>query len=324
MKRNDERRRADSLIDDNDADGHRDVRDSSHDAGSTAEIDVKASGSGRGKASSAVRDFRREASVLGGVRSMANTAKEGGETIALGVRTLATATRESLKPGRFETFAQAMKRLGVAHHDLPIIHNQIVLQCYLTLFVAVLAGASALAFAFKGQLLAPLIAVTIGATCLVKAAQSSIQCFSIQERELGLNSQWISRPDVWIPKRIHAIVDMHKDDPLRHPSVIEPIARAARKNLIGGAAMILLAVVWSLVFPGSQWSLLYVGIGMVFILFGSKHSFEVYKRRRGVHCDAFPWLTDPSAWFPDLRAEAVRSPKSPEFTRSDKSTKNKE
>lgn len=262
--------------------------------------DQETTASGKEKRKGALRGVYRDMGVLGSVRSLGNNAKQGADTIALGLETVVRATRKSLEPGRHETFYQATLRLGIEPEDLPIIHNQIALQLYLTLVVAAAALIGAGIYFLNGQIMAPLISLVVSLTCFAKAAQSSIQCMSIRQKRLGVAGDWISSPGEWMPKRIIADKPMEKNDPLRDPSVIQTIARTARRSLSIGALLILLAVCWVFLFPGNQWSLLYLGAGLVMIFTGAKSSFEVFKRRKGIHCDVIPWLSDPSEWFPEL------------------------
>jgi hypothetical protein len=67
--------------------------------------------------------------VLGGARSLFSTAREGGEVIGEGVRALGNATKGSMKPGRFETFSQAMARLGIAEEQLAAVSHIFCGRC---------------------------------------------------------------------------------------------------------------------------------------------------------------------------------------------------
>lgn len=272
---------------------------------------------GRSGRRGAIRGVYKDLGVFGGIRSIGATAKQGSDAIAVSAQAMAEATRRSLEPARHETFAQALARLGVLEEDLPIIHNQIILQMHLALVVAAIALVGSIVYFAKGQIMAPLISLVIFLTCLVKASQSSIHCMSIRHRRLGLNAQWLASPGEWLPKRIFAERAMEKNDPLRDPEIVNGLARNARRSLTVGVSLIGLSVLWTFLFPGNQWPLLYVGAGLMVLFSGSKNSFEVFKRRRGIHCDVAPWLTDPTAWFPEMEDKSarmhVKSDPKPEF-----------
>ena len=171
-----------------------------------------------------------EMSSFGGAKSLIGNALKGGSLIAGGVSAWTEATKKALEPGRIETFDTAMSRLGVSEEALPIIHNQMALQVYLTFFVTCIAFASTVNLAIRGGLFPALVAFFIGSAALAKMIQSSIQCEFIRERRLGIGRQWLAKPGVWLPDRLKGLMVMSSNDPLREPGIVNAMARNARAH----------------------------------------------------------------------------------------------
>lgn len=248
-----------------------------------------------------ISSLRREMSTFGGARSMIKQARQGSDLIGSGVKILTEATKKTLEPGRFETFDAAMDRLGVRSEELPIIHNQLVLQVYLSFFVGCIALASTGNLAFQGVYLASVVALLIGCAALTKAVQSSMQCYFIRERRLGISSQWWARASDWFPDRIEGCVTMQANDPLRDPRAVNAMVRNARRHFRFGAIVLAPGLLSYFVFGSLGWPLVSMTSAVIFTLLGASLSFEVYKRREGVVCDLYPWLSTPKAWVPKMQ-----------------------
>lgn len=252
--------------------------------------------------------LRREMSAFGGARSLMGQARQGSDLIGSGVRILTDATKKTLEPARYESFDAAMERLGVRPEELPIIHNQLVLQVYLAFFVGCIALASTGNLAFQEAYLASAVAFLIGCAALTKAVQSSMQCHFIRERRLGIARQWWARASDWFPDRIAGCVVMQANDPLRDPRAVNAMVRNSRRHFFFGVIVLAPGLLSYFAFGSWGWPLVSVTSAVVFALLGASLSFEVYKRREGVVCDLYPWLSTPGAWVPKVQpAQQARS-----------------
>lgn len=254
------------------------------------------------KKNSPSRQFRKDASLFGGVRSLASTTRSGGAVIKDGVRIITDATQNSIKPARQESFEQAMQRLGVSEKYLPIIHNQLLVQIYLTFFMAIIAVTSGVNLIFNNSLMPATIAFLIAFASVAKAIQSSIQCEFIRQKKLGIHSQWWKKPSIWFPDRMDAVVPMKEDDPLRSPQSVNELVGAARKNFMFAAAMGLLCIVVYFIFSSIGLTLLTLTVMTILLVIASNISFEIFKRRKGYECDPYPWIIEPKSWVPSYQS----------------------
>jgi hypothetical protein len=248
-------------------------------------------------------------SVFGGARSLMGNAREGGAVIGEGVRVLNQAARDSMKAGRFETFDQAMSRLGIEEEQLPIIHNQMVLQLYLTFFVGIASLTSGVNLVVQDNLFAAIIAALIAVASMTKTVQSSMQCEFIRQRRLGIGAMWWSRPSIWFPARMEGTIPMAANDPMRDPKLVRNLAVSSQLQFKLAAASVAMGLGAYAVFMSMGWPLITMGAAMVFLMKGANLSFEVYKRRQGHHCDLYPWLMTPSSWIPAKSVKTTKSKK---------------
>lgn len=236
--------------------------------------------------------------MFGGARSLVGNARMGGAVIGDGVRTLSDATRSSLQAGRYESFSQAMARLGVTDDQLPIVHNQLLLQLYLTFFVSIAAFTSCANLILNGAILASIVAGMIGIASLTKTVQSSMQCEFIRERKLGLARQWWQKPSVWLPNRMAGVIPIPMGDPLRDPKIVAGMVKGSRRRFLVSGLVLTFAVCSHFVFNSWGWPLLALGGAIVFAMMAANDSFEIFKRRQGHVCDLYPWLISPKDWVP--------------------------
>lgn len=249
-------------------------------------------------------DLNRDATILGGLRSSLAHGKRSALSIQSGTNSILDASRRSLVDGRVETFDEATDRLGVPEGDLTLIHNQIVLQAYVSLVVALVAFGMALQYsAFSSQVAAIVLAIVIGFSAIFFAVQSSVQTMQIRRRELGLLNVWLVTPGDWFPGRLTELRRMSRSDPLRHPTVVQSLARKSRLQLMVAGAAIGAGIGMQAAkfgISGGAWPVLLYILAVVFLSMGVRLSFEVFRRRVGLHCDAFLWIQTPRDWIPSV------------------------
>lgn len=235
----------------------------------------------------------KHASLLGGMRSAYRVGEDGAKVVRGGVDELRRRTVEAATTRRIESFEQAMERLGIDERMLPVIHNQLVAQCYLCLMVAVLALAMGVNYMLAATLLSGLAAVTIGLACAVAAGQASMRSMSIRLRRLGVGSQWLCSPGDWIPDRIDAVVPRGPNDMHMAPAALDSMTWRARLQIKVGGGVLLSAAglaVASFFVPVSGWPLFFCVAGLFILLAGLRSSFEVFQQRRSCYCDIIYWL----------------------------------
>lgn len=246
--------------------------------------------------------LNHDATITGVVKSTFSNARRGADVVSSGLNEVSKTSRKFTSEGRIETFDNAMERLGIEEVDLPLIHNQIVLQSYLAFFIGLgsmtMAAMYILTTPFWGS---GLLCAVVGMTSFVYFFQSSAQALQIRSRELGLLGRLLISPSEWFPSRLTNVRKMAKNDPLRLASVVQPMAKSAQARMGAGFALLVLAVVikaTDLELQGGPWGTLFLAFALVFLLLGASKSFEVFKRRSGEHCDMTPWLFSPSNWVP--------------------------
>lgn len=207
----------------------------------------------------------------------------------------------------------AMKRLKVDKEDIPLIHNQIVVQVYLAFFIGVIALAMGVKHYLLGsQVSAFGLAFVIGLTSIFYAVQSSVQSFQIREMKLNQLSEWFFKISEWFPSRIPGLVRMTKRDPLRAPKIIESMVQRSRLAYYFGFAFGLVAIVLiftDIALNNNAWSVLLAAFAIILLMVATRNSFEAFRRREGIHCDLGLWLNTPKDWFPmknDSRTQELK------------------
>lgn len=205
--------------------------------------------------------------------------------------------------GRVETFGVAIGRLGIQEDELPLIHNQIILQAYAALVVGVVSLMLGLHYLSNALGAAGALALVIGVTSFFLFAQSSTQALQIRKQELGLFGSWLSSPAEWFPSRVPILRRMSRADPLRHPNNVRPLAARARRLMFVASGLLGLGIgmhVASVDLAGGPWGILLGCIGVALLLPGARASFEVYRRREGLHCDVGAWMLSAKDWIPSV------------------------
>ena len=259
-----------------------------------------------------IADRDQRATFRGAVNSTVTNTMRGANVIRTASGNLRQGTKDLLKPGRVESFSQAMQRLKIDEAELPLIHNQILLQVYLTLFLGVIGMTIAACFLVVGSFVPAALACAVSASCLANCAQSSIRAFQVRRRALGKASEWISMPGEWIPSRMPGVRAMQRNDPLRNPEVVEQLATRARKFMFLGAMALGLGVGAHLIGIKTlpvAWVAMCYFLAAALTVNGGRYSFEVFKRRAGLHSDLLHWLESPLAWIPAKNAAATGSAK---------------
>jgi hypothetical protein len=244
-------------------------------------------------------------SLRGSVSSLKSVTGGGMTVIRSGIGAIVQGNRAAMRPGRVESFDQAMARLGLSEIGLPLINNQIVLQFYLTFFIGVIAMTLGVNYLIKGHAMAGAAGTGIALACLAAAAQASMRSYSIRHRSLGITSIWLASPSQWIPSMMEGYEPWPASDPARHPALVANLAARAKVLMWVGlgflvsapcAAIAKSALGWNI----GQLSLVLAFVGMIVAYFGCKNSLEVFRRRHGLHCDALFWLAHPKEIIPSV------------------------
>lgn len=262
------------------------------------------------KTPSLFSQINKQATLRGSINSTINNTMRGAAVISSTTADFKRETQNTLQPGRVETFQQAMDRLDVRSEDLPLIHNQILLQVYLTLGLGISAVCFGLQFFFRGVWVSGILCLIIGMTCLANFSQSSIRAYQVRHKKLGAASDWLSNWSEWLPSRMDGLVAMDKADPLRHPLVVNSLVGKARFSMFLGAMALGVGVgIHTASFEAVPIALVgalyFVAAGL--FINGSRFSFEVFKRKKGLRCDLLYWMMSPLAWIPSKQAMPVRA-----------------
>lgn len=246
--------------------------------------------------------LNRDATLRGGVRSAFASTVRGASNITNGASSISQATKNVLLNARVETFEVAMERLGLTNSNLPLIHNQIVLQVYLLFFLSLVATTLGVVYMVNGSnLSAGMLASVIAVSCVVFFSQNSLQAFQIRKKKLNLLSEWLASPAQWLPSRMDGLESMMRSDPLRAPEIIAGLVKSARKKLFSAALLLGIGIGIELGVEANlaqEWPKLFYMLGGALTLTGANVSFEVFKRRMGVYCDVALWILTPTAWIP--------------------------
>jgi hypothetical protein len=251
-----------------------------------------------------LREANEGLSIRGSIRSSLALSGQGLALMRSSARALADDTKRVMRPGRNETFDDAMARLGLSDADLPLVHNQLMLQAVLVFCVSLLALFAAVFYAFaQGRLLPALIAAVIAIACAGYSAQASFRAFSIRRRELGNWSAWLASPDEWLVARLGGCRKMNNGDPMVKPGTLNDMAAIARRRLYAAGALFVVAVVvHALSKPGqlSSGALIFFFAGAFQVIMGLRDAFAIYRGRQRRYYDLMAWVTSPSHWLPKV------------------------
>lgn len=242
-----------------------------------------------------------KSSYRGAVRSMISGPKDGVRMIREASNTLKSQTRQVFEKGKVERFEDAMERLNVGQEDLPLIHNQILIQVYFSFFVGTLAWLVALRFLLTGSYFAGLVGLMVGLASMANYVQGAIRAKQIRTQTLGGGVFFLDGFRDWLPSRLSNVAKMEKNDPLRRPEIVAGLEKSARRFMLSSAVlfsigMLVFGMKWEIV-PSVFWvSFLICGVG--FLMLGSWFSFQAFKRRKGLRCDMFFWFCSPKYWVP--------------------------
>ena len=261
------------------------------------------------KAKGLLSHINEQATLKGSINSTINSTLRGANVIATATNDFKKETRLVLQPGRVETFSQAMKRLEINEANLPLIHNQILLQIYLTFLLASFSLIISIYFLVLQNWASALLSLIVSLTCIANFSQSSIRAYQVRHRQLGAASQWFSNPAQWFPSRLKNVVPMQEGDPLRHPVIVNQYVSKAIFFMMTGAVFFGLGVgLYFADFRGVPMApvALCFFLAAAFNGYGCRFSFEVFRRRKGLYCDILLWLITPEAWVPSKSHRLIR------------------
>lgn len=263
--------------------------------------DADPSGTGEKRRKGFLSYLNKQATLRGAINSTMTNTMRGASVIKSASGQLRAGTAVLMRPGRIETFEEALERNGVLEEDLPLIHNQLLLQMYAAGVFAVVAYTVAGVHTLQQSYFSGLLSLILGTTCAAHFSQSSLRAFQVRRRRLGAAAEWLTSPSEWLPSRMKGVRSMQKLDPLRRPALIEALARKSRLSLtlaglvggiglaaaLGGAAAIPLA-----------WITTCVVSALVLLAIAVRYSFETFRRRAGMDCDLLLWIASPKHWVP--------------------------
>lgn len=262
------------------------------------------------KPKSFLSQINKQATLRGSVNSTINSTMRGASVISNASSQFKKETQQVLQPGRVETFSQAMERLQIDSNNLALIHNQILLQVYLTFFLSFASFVIFIQFIFRGMWVPGVLSLIISLTCFVNFAQSSIRTYQVRHKKLGAASDWLGSFSEWIPKRMTNLVPMDKSDPLRHPVLLNSFVSKAKFYMFLGFAFFGCAVGIHLAsfgsVPPALLGALYL-FSVSFVIYGGRFSFEVFRRSKGVQSDLLYWLISPGSWIPTKKEMPIKS-----------------
>lgn len=246
--------------------------------------------------------LNNDATLTGVVKSTFSNARRGIEMVSTGTDELVRSSKKMITDSRVETFDKAMQRMSVDPSDLPLIHNQIVSQSYISFFAGLIAFAMSAFYWMAGNLIgSALLCTVVGVTSLFYFFQSSAQALQIRRKKLGLLTTLLLSPSEWFASRMLNLRAMTDTDPLRLASVVEPMAKKSQFRY-GFALLFFIAGVFfkvtDLEAHYGPWGILFLAIACVFTLIATTASFEVFRRREGLHCDVALWFFSPLSWVP--------------------------
>lgn len=248
-----------------------------------------------------VSQLMKQATLRGSINSTVKNTLRGASAITVASESLKTGTRHALAAGRVETFEAAMARLGIVDDELALIHNQILLQVYMSFVVGLIALLVGIKF-FAAYKFAPsMLSIAISGAAVATFAQGSIRCFQIQRRALGSAKEWLVSFGDWLPSRMPDMRRMQRRDPLQNPEVVRVLVQRFRANSRASGLAFAIGIssaLWQPAgLPSAWWATaLFVGAAMFFNAI--RYSFEVFRRQEGIYCDLLLWIETPRAWIP--------------------------
>ena len=172
--------------------------------------------------------INKNATIRGSINSTLNNTRRGASAITAASSLIKDGASEVISEARVESFNDALARLDVNEEDLPLIHNQILFQSYVSFAFFIISIAVSISFLYKAIYPAAVIAFVISLASFANFAQSSIRTYQIRTASLGNLFVWAFSFHEWLPPRMDSLVKMEKIDPLFHDSVVSDIASKAR------------------------------------------------------------------------------------------------
>lgn len=203
---------------------------------------------------------------------------------------------------RNESFDEACERLGVGEDEIPLIHNQLMLQTYVSFFVGVVALIFIVAaFVAGSMMLVKLVALGAAMASFGNAVQASVQCFRVRSRSLVDFADWCASPDNWVPRKIGANSPIADGDSRRDKKFYVRCVGRARKYYFVGLATLVVSL------PGFYLDALMIDrlhytttfLGFVFIALAVNNAIVAMQCAKRCELDFISWLSSPEFWFPE-------------------------
>lgn len=240
-------------------------------------------------------------SIVGGVRSSLALSGTGLSFLRGATSSLSQGTRRALQPGRNETFAAAMARLGILEADLPLVHNQLLLSIYAVLAVALLALGVAVVYAVGGRWVPAIASGVVGCACVAFAAQASYRASCVRQRELGNWAAWLEQPSQWLPRPLTGLRAMNVGDPVVEPGSLNAMAQRSRRRFACAAGFAALTALSLWLAPSASLASGATMFGLaavVALAFALQGSFMVFRGREQRYYDMLAWVGRPRCWIP--------------------------
>lgn len=261
----------------------------------------KSESDGAGKSTGqAAWGFVKGATLRNGVRAMLGSTADGTEFLR--------ATAGSFSKGlgssgtkKKETFEEACQRLDVDVDKFNVIHNQLVVQCYVTFFLGVAVLAAGVNLFLTGSSLATLLMSCSGAlTCFATAALSSVRSFRIRAKSFDLDHQWRQSVGEWMPSRVPVSKIDRSGDGRVANEMIRSAAQTSKIYFFVSFFLLALAVLGSLTGASADLDIRYglLFIAMIYCTLWVKNSILALQGRQKAEVDLISWLSEPSAWYP--------------------------
>jgi hypothetical protein len=250
-----------------------------------------------------IRQLNRDLTIRNSFRSMFRNATNGAVVVQSTASSIVDGFHKSMESSRNETFEAACDRFGILPHDLPLIHNQLLLQIYLSFYMSIAAFAFWGNFMISGTgIMIKLASFSIGMACLSNAFQSSLQAFRVRNLSLGGTSTWLNSPGEWFPSRILNTLEIAVDDSRLDIQTASLSATRSRRYflfsaIISAATLPLYLTSDKSTIPGL--SLLAIFFSFLFLIFAIKNSFFVMQFHSRTVCDLLAWFLTPKAWIPN-------------------------
>lgn len=106
----------------------------------------------------------------------------------------------SIKPGRVETFEQAMARQGVSGEDLDRIYTNHALKFWICVILLITGWGVGVGYLMQSQWLALLPLTGFTAICLSQMFAASFRAHQLAQRKFCDVAEWLIRKDAWVPR----------------------------------------------------------------------------------------------------------------------------